>query len=96
MKMDLADFEQLSKVCHWLNTLPVYMFSGELTAALILYACGRTDMSEVDHAVRVVLNYQASFVEPMEHQKFIETVKLVLSQQPPHELVAFLGRDVTH
>ena len=39
---------------------------------------------------------EPTFVEPMEPQKFIETVDLVLSQQPPAELVAFLGRDVTH
>ena len=58
------DFNRLSVVCAWLNTLPVYMFKGELTAALILYAYDAVDLDAVDHAVRIVLNYQASLEQP--------------------------------
>ena len=72
------------------------MFQGQLTAALLLYAYDKTDLPSVDHAVRVVLNYQASLEQPMYHQRFIETVEQVLLQQPPAALVAFLAREVTH
>ena len=47
----LADFDRLSAVCAWINTLPVYMFSGELTAALLLLAYEEDDLDVVDHAV---------------------------------------------
>ena len=40
------------------------MFHGELTAALILYAYDKPDLNAVDHAVRMVLNYQASLEQP--------------------------------
>ena len=43
-----VDFERLSEVCGWLNTLPVYMFSGELTAALVLFAYQHSDLGAVD------------------------------------------------
>ena len=94
--MNSLDFERLAEVCTWLNTLPVYMFRGQLTAALLLYAYDKTDLSSVDHAVRVVLNYQASLEQPMDHRRFIETVEQVFQQQPPAALVAFLAREVTH
>ena len=44
----LADFDRLSAVCAWINTLPVYMFSGELTAALLLLAYEEDDLDVVD------------------------------------------------
>ena len=94
--MTSLDFARLSDICRWLNALPVYMFSGELTAALLVFAYDQADLSELDHAVRMVLNYQASLEEPMQHDRFIEIVELVLTKQPPQELVAFSGRDVTH
>ena len=94
--MNNLDFDRLSAVCGWLATLPVYMFQGELTAALILYAYENPDLGEVDHAVRMVLNYQASLQQPLYHQTFIEIVEQVMEQQPPPELVAFLAREVTH
>ena len=72
------------------------MFHGELTAALILYAYDKPDLNAVDHAVRMVLNYQASLEQPLHHQAFVEIVAQVMAQQPPPELVAFLARDVTH
>ena len=90
------NFDRLSEVCTWLTTLPVYMFHGELTAALILYAYDKPDLNAVDHAVRMVLNYQASLEQPLHHQSFVEIVAQVMAQQPPPELVAFLARDVTH
>ena len=90
------DFHRLTAVCEWLNTLPVYMFKGELTAALMLYAYEAADLSSVDHSVRIVLNYQASLEEPLVHESFIELVEQVRSQQPPRELVEFLARDTTH
>ena len=96
LDVNSLDFDRLAKVCAWLNTLPVYMFQGQLTAALLLYAYNKADLSSVDHAVRVVLNYQASLEQPIDHQRFIETVEQVLRQQPPAALVAFLAREVTH
>ena len=90
------NFDRLSEVCGWLTTLPVYMFHGELTAALIVYAYERPDLNAVDHAVRMVLNYQASLEQPLHHKAFIDMVEQVLAQQPPPELVAFLAREVTH
>lgn len=94
--MNHLNFDRLSEVCAWLTTLPVYMFHGELTAALILYAYDKPDLNAVDHAVRMVLNYQASLEQPLHHQSFVEIVEQVMAQQPPPELVAFLARDVTH
>ena len=94
--MNNLNFDRLSDVCGWLTTLPVYMFQGELTAALILYAYDKPDLSAVDHAVRMVLNYQASLEQPMHHQAFIDIVEQVMAQRPPPELIAFLAREVTH
>ena len=91
----LADFDRLSAVGAWINTLPVYMFSGELTAALLLLAY-EDDLDVVDHAVRMVLNYQASLQAPMHHEGFIEMVKQVMSGTPPEALVRFLAREATH
>jgi hypothetical protein len=90
------DFNRLSVVCAWLNTLPVYMFKGELTAALILYAYDAVDLDAVDHAVRIVLNYQASLEQPLGFEEFLKLVEQVKSERPPAELVAFLARDTTH
>jgi hypothetical protein len=90
------NFDRLSEVCGWLTTLPVYMFQGELTAALILYGYDKPDLGAVDHAVRMVLNYQASLEQPLHHQSFIEIAEQVMEQQPPPELVAFLAREFTH
>ncbi len=92
----LADFDRLSTVCAWINTLPVYMFSGELTAALVLLAYEEDDLDVVDHAVRMVLNYQASLQAPMHHEGFIEMVKQVMLGTPPEALVRFLAREATH
>ena len=92
----LADFDRLSAVGAWINTLPVYMFSGELTAALLLLAYEKDDLDVVDHAVRMVLNYQASLQAPMHHEGFIEMVEQVMSGTPPEVLVRFLAREVTH
>ena len=94
--MDNLNFDRLSEVCGWLTTLPVYMFPGELTAALILYAYDKPDLSAVDHAVRMVLNYQASLAQPLHHQAFVEMIEQVQAQRHPPELVAFLAREVTH
>lgn len=94
--MKNLDFHRLSAVCAWINTLPVYMFKGELTAALMIFAYDAQDLGTVDHAVRIVLNYQASLEEPLVHEAFLELVEQVKSQQPPPELVAFLARETTH
>ena len=92
----LADFDRLSAVGAWINTLPVYMFSGELTAALLLLAYEEDDLDVVDHAVRMVLNYQASLEAPMRHEGFIEMVRQVRAESPPEALVRFLARETTH
>ena len=92
----LADFDRLSAVGAWINTLPVYMFSGELTAALLLLAYEENDLDVVDHAVRMVLNYQASLEAPMHYEGFIEMVKQVKAETPPQALVRFLARETTH
>ena len=91
-----ADFDRLSTVGAWINTLPVYMFSGELTAALVLLAYEEDDLGVVDHAVRMVLNFQASLEAPMQHEAFIEVVKRVMARNPPEALVRFLAREATH
>lgn len=90
------DFHRLSVVCAWINTLPVYMFKGELTASLMLYAYDAPELEAVDHAVRIVLNYQASLEEPLAYDAFLALVEQVKGQQPPPELVAFLARETTH
>lgn len=91
-----VDFGRLSAVCGWLNTLPVYMFSGELTAALVLFAYERSDLGAVDHAARIVLNFQASLEAPLTHEQFIEMVEQVMDNNPPASLVEFLARETTH
>ena len=91
-----VDFERLSEVCGWLNTLPVYMFRGELTAALVLFAYQHSDLGAVDHAARIVLNYQASLEAPLAHEHFVSRVERVMENEPPAELVEFLARDATH
>lgn len=94
--MTNLDFHRLSEMCAWINTLPVYMFQGELTAALLIYAYDKDDLTQVDHAVRMVLNFQAFLAEPLHYQAFIKTVELVMIKEPPPELVSFLAREVTH
>ena len=91
-----VDFDRLSEVCGWLNTLPVYMFSGELTAALVLFAYQHSDLGAVDHAARIVLNYQASLEAQLPHEEFISMLEQVLANKPPVALVEFLTRDATH
>lgn len=98
--MNNLDFHRLSTVCGWLNTLPLYMFQGELTASLMLHAYAALEdggrLESMDHGVRMVLNYQASLEQPLHHQQFVEILEQVLAGQPPEELVAFLARETTH
>ena len=91
-----VDFERLSAVCGWLNTLPVYMFSGELTAALVLFAYEQSDLGALDHAARIVLNFQASLETPLPHEQFVAMVAQVMDNDPPAALVEFLARETTH
>ena len=91
-----VDFERLSAVCGWLNTMPVYMFSGELTARLMMFAYAHADLGAVDHAARIVLNFQASLEAPLPHEQFIVMVEQVIDNRPPVALVEFLSREATH
>lgn len=94
--MKNLNFDRLSAVCEWINTLPVYMFKGELTASLMLYAYDAPDLDAIDDAVRIVLNYQASLDQPLDYEGFLDLVEQVKGQQPPAEIVAFLARETTH
>jgi hypothetical protein len=62
----------------------------------MLYAYDAPDLGAVDHAVRIVLNYQASLLEPLAYEAFLDLVEKVKIQQPPAELVTFLARETTH
>ena len=90
------DQEQLEKVCAWLNGLPVYMFTGALTRSLLRLAYLAPDLDKVDHNVRLVLNYQASLIEPLEAQAFVALVQECMTGQIPPKVRAFLEHDTLH
>ena len=94
--MDELDQQRLAQVCQWLNGLPVYMFSGELTAGLLKMGYQRDDLPKLDHAVRIVLNYQASLLEPMPADTFLYHTQRVLQGRVANEIVTFLARETTH
>ena len=92
--MDKSDFEhldleKLTEACQWLNSLPVYMFTGELTLQLLKFSYDCDNLDNADRSVRAVLNYQASRVAPLETNLFIDYVQRVYDGSVPDEIANF-------
>ena len=94
--MNKSDFENLDlnklrEACQWLNSLPVYMFTGELTLQLLKFSYNCDNLENVDRSVRAVLNYQASRNAPLDPALFIDYVQRVYDGSIPHEMADFFG-----
>ncbi len=94
--MDKSDFDtldanKLRAACQWLNSLPIYMFTGELTVQLLRFSYDCNNLDSADRSVRAVLNYQASLIAPLEPELFIDYVKRVYKGPVPDEIADFFG-----
>jgi len=88
---DTLDADKLREVCQWLNSLPIYMFTGELTLQLLKFSYDCENLAIADRSVRAVLNYQASLIAPLEPELFIDYVKRVYKGPVPDEIADFFG-----
>ena len=94
--MDKSDFDtldanKLRAACQWLNSLPIYMFTGELTVQLLRFSYDCDNLDNADRSVRAVLNYQASLIAPLDPELFIDYVKRVYEGTVPDEIADFYG-----
>ena len=94
--MDKSDFDtldanKLRAACQWLNSLPIYMFTGELTVQLLRFSYDCDNLDNADRSVRAVLNYQASLIAPLDPELFIDYVKRVYEVPAPDEIADFFG-----
>ena len=94
--MDKSDFDtldanKLRAACQWLNSLPIYMFTGELTVQLLRFSYDCNNLDNADRSVRAVLNYQASLIAPLDPELFIDYVKCVYEGPVPDEIADFFG-----
>ena len=85
------DLDKLREACQWLNSLPVYMFTGELTLQLLKFSYNCDNLENVDRSVRAVLNYQASRSTPLDPVLFIDYVQRVYDGSIPDEIADFFG-----
>ena len=88
---DALDANKLKAACQWLNSLPLYMFTGELTLQLLKFSYDSDNLDNTDRSVRAVLNYQASLIAPLDPELFIDYVKRVYNGPVPDEIAAFFG-----
>jgi|TARA_B100000519_G_C13964083_1_gene306724 hypothetical protein len=88
---DMLDANKLREACQWLNSLPIYMFTGELTLQLLRFSYDCDNLDNADRSVRAVLNYQASLIAPLEPELFIDYVKRVYKGPVPDEIADFFG-----
>ena len=94
--MDKSDFDtldanKLRAACQWLNSLPIYMFTGELTVQLLRFSYDCNNLDNADRSVRAVLNYQASLIAQLDPELFIDYVKRVYEGPVPDEIADFFG-----
>ena len=88
---DTLDANKLRAACQWLNSLPIYMFTGELTVQLLRFSYDCDNLDNVDRSVRAVLNYQASLIAPLDPELFIDYVKRVYEGPIPDQIADFFG-----
>ena len=88
---DTLDANKLRAACQWLNSLPIYMFTGELTVQLLRFSYDCNNLDNADRSVRAVLNYQASLIAPLDPELFIDYVKRVYEGPVPDEIADFFG-----
>lgn len=86
---DTLNLSKLRDICGWLNSLPVYMFTGELTLELLKFCYNCENLDNADRCVRAVLNYQASLVNPLEPELFIDYAQRAYDGSIPEELTSF-------
>tara|TARA_S200000501_G_C20342266_1_gene533771 strand:- start:212 stop:511 length:300 start_codon:yes stop_codon:yes gene_type:complete len=88
---DTLDANKLRVACEWLNSLPLYMFTGELTLQLLKFSYDCDNLDNADRSLRAVLNYQASLIAPLDPELFIDYVKRVYHGPVPDEIADFFG-----
>ena len=90
------DPERFETACGWFTTLPNYMFTPALSAALLQFAYQQPEIQNVDRAVRAILTYQGSLLEPLAADAFIGLCAQCYAGHPPLEVREFLERENTH
>ena len=90
------DEQRFQAACGWFTTLPNYMFTSELSAALLTFAYQHSDIDQVDRAVRMVLTYQGSLLEPLNPVDFLGFVEQCYIGSVPGPIDEFLDRHTTH
>ena len=94
--IDGIDPERFETACGWFTTLPNYMFTPAWSAALLQFAYQQPEIQNVDRAVRAVLTYQGSLLEPLAADAFIGLCAQCYAGHPPLEVREFLERENTH
>lgn len=90
------DQDRFESVCGWFTTLPNYMFSPGLSAQLLAFAYRNEDPEKTDNAVRTVLVYQGSLLEPLAPNDFIALCEQLYRGFTPKDVKEFLHRENTH
>lgn len=90
------DPERFETACGWFTSLPNYMFAPALSAGLLQFAYQQPEIERVDRAVRAVLTYQGSLLEPLSARDFITLCDQCYVGRPPLAMREFLQRDSTH
>jgi hypothetical protein len=94
--IDGLDPRRFETACGWFTTLPNYMFAPALSARLLQFAYQQLEIERVDRAVRAVLTYQGSLLEPLDADDFIGLCDRCYAGRPPREIRQFLERENTH
>ena len=90
------DEKRFQAACGWFTTLPNYMFTSELSAALLTFAYQQPEIDQVDRAVRMVLTYQGSLLEPLSPVDFLAFAEQCYFGSVPGPIHDFLDRETTH
>ena len=90
------DEQRFQAACGWFTTLPNYVFAADLSAALLAFAYRQPDIDQVDRAVRMVLTYQGSLLEPLTPVDFLAFAEQCYIGAVPESIHKFLDRDTTH
>jgi hypothetical protein len=94
--IETLDQDQFERVCGWFTTLPNYMFAPGLSARLIDFAYRTQNLQKADQAVRTILVYQGSLLEPLAPEAFIELCEQFYADSVPAAVADFLQRENTH
>ena len=89
------DPERFETACGWFTTLPNYMFTPALSAALLQFAYQQPEIQNVDRACGS-FNLSGFLLEPLAADAFIGLCAQCYAGHPPLEVREFLERENTH